>query len=101
MRLLFQGSLRGLAVCRGQITLLAAVKIAPTKREKAACGFVRNWASGELCACRRWGEGGSLWATSCDHMQNICWRWLFTGQAGPDKLECCCLLTLYEDAGMM
>lgn len=48
-------------MCRGQIAVLGAVKIAATTREIAACGFVRKWASGELCACCSWGGKEDLY----------------------------------------
>lgn len=30
--------------------------------------------SGWVVCVLKLGGGASLWATSCDHMQNICWR---------------------------
>lgn len=59
----FRGTLRGLAMCRGQLSLLGAVKIAATTREIAASGFGKKWASGD------WLERGYFYgqpaATTC------------------------------------
>lgn len=75
LRLLFRGSLRGLAACWGRITLLGAVKIVDTTREIAACGFGKKWASGDLWGPVETGWGGVLlWAASCDHVQKKHYR---------------------------